>query len=219
MVSNAYGERFRQAVAETGVIAIVRGVPSTHVIELGQALYAGGVRVMEVTLNTPDAHRSIAALCQHFFGRMQIGAGTVLSASEAREAIAFGASFLVAPHVDPVVVEAGLAEGVPVLPGALTPSEIAAALRAGAPMVKVFPANRGGTAYLRQVQAVAPGLPLVAVGGVTLANVEGFFVAGAKAVGLGSSLVDREAIKDGNYSVITCRAKAFIEAYRRSRIR
>ncbi|TDY46693.1 2-dehydro-3-deoxyphosphogluconate aldolase/(4S)-4-hydroxy-2-oxoglutarate aldolase [Alicyclobacillus sacchari] len=216
-MSHAQGEGFWQAIFKTGVIAIVRGVPAAKMLDVGQALYAGGVRVMEVTLNTPDALRSIAALCRHFDGRMQVGAGTVLSANEARKAMALGASFLVAPDVDPAVIRAGLDVGVPVLPGAFTPSEIWVAYRTGAPMVKLFPATRGGPAYLRQVQVVAPRLPLVAVGGVTLANVADFFAAGAAAVGLGSALVDRDAVKQGEFSAITDRAKAFVDVYKGSR--
>jgi 2-dehydro-3-deoxyphosphogluconate aldolase/(4S)-4-hydroxy-2-oxoglutarate aldolase len=187
-------------------IAIARGVPEASCDDLARALQAGGVRVLEVTLNSDGALATISRWRECFEGLI-IGAGTVRNVQEMREAVARGAQFVVAPNTDEAVIEAALEAGVAVFPGALTPTEVARAYRLGATAVKVFPVSTvGGAAYIRDLRAPLNEIPLVAVGGVTPSNARSFLVAGAIAVGIGSALVNLEWIRDGAFDRISSAA-------------
>lgn len=168
------------------IIAIVRGHGPAAVERIVDGLVAGGVTTIEVTLDSPDALQSLEALA----GRdgVTAGAGTVLDLASARAAVSAGARFLVAPHVSTTVVQALAADGVPMLPGALTPTEIVAAWEAGAAAVKLFPAWPLGVPYLAALRGPLAHIPLVPTGGIDASNAAAVLAAGAVAVGVGGWL-------------------------------
>ena len=179
-------------LSEGGVVAIARHLGVTAVPAIADALAEGGIRAFELTLNDPqdDALRAIQAASRHVGGGspIAIGAGTVLSVEAARRAIDAGATFLVSPHFDPEIVGWAVERGIPMLPGAATPTEVLAAWRAGAAAVKVFPASALGPAFLRELHGPFPDIPLQPTGGITVENAADYIRAGAIAVGMGSWL-------------------------------
>jgi 2-dehydro-3-deoxyphosphogluconate aldolase/(4S)-4-hydroxy-2-oxoglutarate aldolase len=193
---------------EGGVVAIARGLAPERAAEVAVALAAGGVRAFEITLNEPvdDALQAIAEVTRGS-GPLTIGAGTVLSTDDAHRALDAGATFLVTPHTDPGLVAWAAERGVPILPGAATPTEVLAAWRAGAVAVKVFPASVLGPSFVRELRGPFPDIPLVPTGGVTAATAGDFIEAGAIAVGLGSWLVG-----DGGAAGVTERARQVVMA-------
>jgi 2-dehydro-3-deoxyphosphogluconate aldolase/(4S)-4-hydroxy-2-oxoglutarate aldolase len=196
---------------QTGVVAIARGTSTTWVAAAAETLVTAGVTCIELTLTMPGAVESVASLVAELGAAACIGAGTVLTADQARVCIDAGAAFLVAPSAVPEVVEIALARGVPCLPGALTPSEIVAAWQAGAAAVKVFPASIGGARYLRDVRAPFPDILLIPTGGVGIDDVAGYIDAGAAAVGLGGPLFG-DALDDGDLRALATRAGRLLRA-------
>jgi 2-dehydro-3-deoxyphosphogluconate aldolase / (4S)-4-hydroxy-2-oxoglutarate aldolase len=195
------------ALVEQRVVAILRGLPAEALLTVVDALSAAGIATIEVTLDRPDAIEAIAALSDRFAGRATLGAGTVLDRSQARAAVAAGATFLVAPHTDPEVVGWAAGEGVPAIPGCLTATEIVTAWQAGASAAKLFPAEPLGPGYLRALRAPLPHIPIVPTGGIDARNASSYLAAGATAVGLGGSLVG-----DGDADGIRRRAEQALEA-------
>ena len=179
--------RLPAAVLEDRVIAIARRLDPARLPGVADALAAAGLRVLEVTLDSPDALGAIERLSAA--GHV-VGAGTVLSLGDAADALAAGAAFLVAPHTDVDVVRWASSRGVPAMPGALTPTEVMTAWNAGAAAVKIFPASVAGPALVRELQGPLGFVPLVPSGGVTAENARALLDAGAVAVGLGSWLTD-----------------------------
>lgn len=173
------------AIAEAKVVGIIRTEDAEQAVRAARAVAAGGVEVLEIALTTRDGLEAIRELRDDGY---LLGAGTVLDAATARLACLAGARFLVTPAVLPEVVETGHAYGVPVLPGAATPTEILTALRAGADLVKVFPAAQLGPGFVRAVRAALPQAPLVPTGGVDAENAAQWLSAGAVAVGCGGAL-------------------------------
>jgi 2-dehydro-3-deoxyphosphogluconate aldolase/(4S)-4-hydroxy-2-oxoglutarate aldolase len=175
-----------------------------------QAITAGGIPCVEITLTVPgavDVIRELAATCGD---KVLIGAGTVLSAESARECIEAGAQFIVSPALNLQTIAAARDVGKVVLPGALTPTEVLTAWQAGADFVKVFPCgNVGGAKYIKSLKAPFPGIELVPTGGVNLATAADFLSAGAAALGVGAELVDAEALKLGRYEVVEENAAKF----------
>ncbi|WP_206918878.1 bifunctional 4-hydroxy-2-oxoglutarate aldolase/2-dehydro-3-deoxy-phosphogluconate aldolase [Alicyclobacillus suci] len=206
-------------VEETGVVAIIRGVDEAKIDPLVQALYDGGIRLVEVTLNTAGALTAISSLLEKYGEVVSIGAGTVLNQEQALQAKVHGAQFFVTPNVDKDVIRIGVESNIPVMSGALTPTEINTAYEAGATFVKVFPAGLFGAQYIREIRGPLSHIPLMAVGGVNLENARTFFDAGAVALGLGSSLTDKVALEHGAYDVIAKKARAFVDLYRGARTR
>lgn len=179
-----------QQIKQAGVIAILRGgFTLEDMLRLGDGLLSGGVTVMEVTLNSPAALPSLPLLRKYFGSNMLVGAGTVRDAESARRAIAAGAQFLVSPNFDPDSVQYSLRMDVLHLPGVLTPTEAQSAFAAGCRMLKLFPCDALGPAYLKALRAPLDDVDFVPTGGVTLDNIASYARAGAAAVGLGSSLV------------------------------
>ena len=172
-------------IIETRVIAVLRGFDPEQVERLSGLLVAGGVVVTEVTMDSPEATDSIGRLSER---GLAVGAGTVITLDEAKAAVAAGARFLVSPHTDDQVVEWACQNAVPVIPGALTPTEIVHAWRLGATAVKVFPASVHGPGYLRAVGGPLGHIPLIPTGGITAENAREFILAGAAAVGVGGWL-------------------------------
>ncbi|GGM99091.1 bifunctional 4-hydroxy-2-oxoglutarate aldolase/2-dehydro-3-deoxy-phosphogluconate aldolase [Streptomyces fuscichromogenes] len=204
-------------LADTGVMAILRSADATGLPAVARALATGGVTCLEVTLTTAGALDALARIREELGATAAVGAGTVLTRADLRDAVAAGAQFLVAPNVEPDVVRAAADLGVPFYPGAWTPTEVAAAWRAGAAAVKLFPASTGGPAHLRQLRAPLPEIPLVAVGGVDLDQAAEYLAAGARAVGVGSPLLrgaDRTPGDPAALDALTGRARALLETVR-----
>lgn len=202
---------------QTRIIVIVRGVGPDDIVPLAEALYEGGIRVMEVTLNTEGALRSIRELVDRLGERMWIGAGTVLDEEDARLAIEAGARFLVTPNMEEAVIRSSVQRDVPIYPGAMTPTEIVRAWKAGAEAVKIFPGASLGLPYIKELQGPLSHIPMVAVGGVRADTIQSYLEAGCHAVGVGGSLVDRAAIAEGRFDRIAESARelvAEVEQYR-----
>lgn len=206
-------------ISESGVIAIVRFDRSEELVEVARAVCAGGVRAIEFTMTTPNALDIIAQAVREFGDEVLLGAGTVLDAETARAAILAGAEFIVAPTLNPKVIEVAHRYSKTVIPGAFTPTEILTAWEYGADFVKVFPAEFGGPAYIKAVRAPLPQVRLIPVGGVSLETVEDFIRAGCAAVAVGSNLVKKSAIAAHNFAELTELARQFVEAVSRARTR
>ncbi|MBS1605898.1 MAG: bifunctional 4-hydroxy-2-oxoglutarate aldolase/2-dehydro-3-deoxy-phosphogluconate aldolase [Bacteroidetes bacterium] len=194
------------------VIAILRGCDPANVLEISTALYKGGVRLLEITLNSPGALEAIGAVSSRFGDQMVVGAGTVLTENEVRAAVGAGARFVLSPSLDPEVIRVTKALGAVSVPGAFTATEILTAWREGADIVKVFPASVG-PAYFRDIRGPLPQIPLMPTGGVNLENIKEFSKTGAVAFGVGSALVSSaHGVSEGELEVLKTRAKAFVEA-------
>ncbi|WP_217237534.1 bifunctional 4-hydroxy-2-oxoglutarate aldolase/2-dehydro-3-deoxy-phosphogluconate aldolase [Streptomyces sp. AC555_RSS877] len=176
-------------LGRTRVMAILRSADASGLPAVARALAAGGITCLEVTLTTPGALDALARIRDELGPGVAVGAGTVITEAQARDARAAGAAFLVAPVVDVQVIRAAADFGTPCYPGAWTPTEVSTAWQAGAAAVKLFPASTGGPAHLRQLRAPLPDIPLIAVGGVDLAQARDYLDAGARAVGIGSPLL------------------------------
>lgn len=171
------------------IVAIVRGAEPADVSKIADALTGGGIGVLEITLNSPGALTVIEELSNRADEQLLIGAGTVLNAEAAGDAIAAGAKFIISPLFDPAIIEVTKNSGAVSIPGALTPTEIFAAFKNGGDIIKVFP-SVAGSQYIKDIRGPFPHIPLMPTGGINLKNIHQYFQAGAVAVGLGSALVD-----------------------------
>jgi len=170
-----------------------------------------GIRLVEVTLDTPDALQSIKKLSRTFSGNMLIGAGTVLDRETAQQAISAGATFILSPTLDTSVIECCKKDGVLPIPGVFSPSEIALAKAAGAVLVKLFPANLLGTDYVKKMLDLFVNLEILAVGGIDLNNVDAFISAGAQGAGIGSKLVGKDIVGAQDYELLGRRTKQYLQ--------
>lgn len=199
-----------------GALGVIRIQTAEDLIRVAQALHDGDLSCLEITMNTPGALRAIEE-AQVKLPQVLMGAGTVLDGPTARQAVLAGAQFLVTPTVRLDVLEVALRYGVPAIIGAMTPTEILTAWEQGASMVKVFPASALGPGFIREVHGPFPQIPLVPTGGITADNAGDFIRAGAALVCVGSWLVDKKAVAEGNFAVLTERAKKLVEAVKRAR--
>lgn len=206
-------------MVDCGVVAVIRA-PSRQVLgDIADALLAGGVTSIEVTMTTPDAIAGIEMLSQRLGQRAVVGVGTVLDPQTARNAITAGAQFVVSPIFDPKIIQATHERDTVSIPGAFTPTEIYAAYKAGADVVKVFPSTSLGPTYFRDIRAPLPQLKLTPTGGVDLENAGEWIKAGAVCIGVGSALVGKQAVEKSDWPSITRNARAFVEAVRAARQR
>ncbi len=197
---------------------VVRAPTAQLAIRAVEAVLAGGLSVFEITMTVPDAVSVIRSLVERFGDRAIVGAGTVLSVSDARACIDAGARFVVSPGFDLATVEAVQARGVAMMPGALTPTEVITAWRAGVDMVKIFPCSAvGGAKYLRALRGPLPHVKMLPTGGVSLSTAQEYIEAGAAALGFGSDLVDIAALTAGNDAVLTERASELVAKVRSAR--
>ena len=195
------------------VIAIVRGADPNSLLRIVQALHAGGVRTMEITLNSPGALASIEEISRKMEGQMLLGAGTVLDSETARAALLAGARFIISPTLNKKTIRMTKRYGAVSIPGAYTATEILQAYEYGGDVIKVFPASAGGPGYFKDIAGPLPFIPLMPTGGVSLDNIKGFADAKAAAFGLGSALVDtREVATDEYLARLTARARQFVAA-------
>jgi 2-dehydro-3-deoxyphosphogluconate aldolase/(4S)-4-hydroxy-2-oxoglutarate aldolase len=193
------------------VIALIRADSSSSLLECARALAAGGLTCIELTMTTPNAIELCAQVSREL-PQVLLGLGTVLDADTAKKGIAAGAKFIVTPAVRPTVIAACKEAGVPVLGGALTPTEVYTSWELGVDVVKIFPAEYFGPAYIKSIKAPFPKIELMPTGGVTPETVGAFLKAGAFATAAGSALVSPAALKAGDWAAITARAKEFVAA-------
>ena len=200
-----------------GIIAIVRAKQAAQVTPLVEALIAGGVKALEITMTTPDALAAIREARERAGDRAVVGVGTVLDADTCRAAIAAGAQFIVTPICRTELVAIAHAADCPIMLGAYTPTEAQLAHEAGADFVKLFPADSVGPSYVKALRAPLPHLRIVPTGGVDVHNVADFLKAGCAALGVGSSLVSAKILQDADWPELTRRATAFVNAARGAR--
>jgi len=207
-----------QRIRDTGLIPVVRAESADQAMRAVEAIKAGGVDVLEVTMTVPGAVGVIEQLAKAYGAEALIGAGTVLDPETARACIQAGAQFIVSPALNEETIAFCRENDVAVFPGALTPTEVVRAWNAGADAVKVFPAGAvGGASYLKALKAPLPQIELIPTGGVSLKTAADFIKAGAMALGVGADLVDTKALREGNAELITERARQFIEIVREAR--
>jgi 2-dehydro-3-deoxyphosphogluconate aldolase/(4S)-4-hydroxy-2-oxoglutarate aldolase len=205
-------------IRDIGIIPVVRATSADEALRAIDAIREGGVSVLEITMTVPGAVSVIEQLAKNYGSDVLVGAGTVLDPETARACILSGAKFVVSPALNVETIECCRRYGVAVMPGALTPTEVVQAWTAGADFVKVFPAGAlGGASYLKALKAPLPQIELVPTGGVSLKTAADFIKAGASALGVGADLVDLKAIRDGQASIITERAKQYVEIVREAR--
>ena len=207
-----------QRIRATGLIPVVRAESADLAMRAVEAIKAGGVDVLEVTMTVPGAIDVIAKLAATFGAEVVIGAGTVLDPDTANKCVQAGAQFIVSPALNEETIAFCRRNDVAVFPGALTPTEVVRAWNAGADAVKVFPAGAvGGASYLKALKAPLPQIELVPTGGVSLKTAADFIKAGAMALGVGADLVDTKALREDRDEVITERAREFLEIVREAR--
>lgn len=206
------GERTQQAwlqqLTTHRVIAVIRTSSLSQGLNMAQAVAEGGIRLIEVAWNSVEPMQLIEMIRNALPASCVVGAGTIQSLDQLKDAISAGSQFCFSPHTSAPLIEASLAAGVPMIPGALSPTEIVTAWQAGARSVKVFPIQAvGGAAYLRSLKAPLGHIPLIPTGGVTLENAEAMLSAGAIAVGLASDLFPQSAIARQNWMTVTQRTQ------------
>ena len=203
-----------QRLLDPGIIAIIRADSSEQLLRAAEALLAGGVTAMEVTMTTPNALQVIGDITAKFGDRVLIGVGSVLDAETARAALLAGAEFVVTPVTRPEVIRLCNRYGKPIASGAFTPTECLLAYESGADFVKLFPADQAGPAYIKNILAPLPMLQIIPTGGVTPATAGAFLQAGSVALGAGSALVSREILAKRDWKKLTALAGEFVEAVR-----
>lgn len=205
-------ETTQQILERVGLIPVLRARNAGQAQAVVQAMIAGGVTVVEVTMTVPGAVDVLKELKQRYGSELLLGAGTVTTAAEAQQTINAGAQFIVSPSFHPEVIQVTRTNGKLSIPGALTPTEVITAWRAGADYVKIFPCSAmGGASYLKSLLAPFPFLKLIPTGGVTLETAASFIHAGARALGVGSDLVNLAAIDAGHPETITETARAYLK--------
>lgn len=208
-------------IKEEKLIVIVRGVEKDQLIPLAEAMAAGGIRLLEITFDASgrvsdeETAARIRMLVSHFGDRLAIGAGTVLSEKQVALTKEAGGKFIISPDTCEDVIRKTKSLGMLSMPGALTPSEITAAHRAGADFVKLFPVTSLGTAYVKAVKAPLSHIPLLAVGGVDDGNMADYLKAGVAGFGVGSNIIDKAALAAGDYAKITALAEKYVQVVKK----
>ena len=206
-----------QHITEAGAVAVIRMQDTDRLLRVAEAVLEGGVSALEVTMTVPGALRMIEAVAGRFGEQVLLGVGSVLDAETAHRAIDAGARFVVSPILKAAIIEAAHQRDVPALPGAFSPTEVQHAYELGADIVKVFPAGVVGIGYFKAILAPLPHLKLMPTGGVTLDNAGDWLRAGACAVGVGSALLDKQAIAEGNYALLTENARMLCRSVAQAR--
>ena len=201
-------------LAEAPVVGVIRGADMAQVMGAVAASVAAGMRVIEITLSRPEAGEHISAVRQKYGDTIALGAGTVLDAIHASRALEAGAEFIVTPALIPDVIDFCRGRGVPVFPGAMTPTEIYAAHLAGAEMVKVFPASVVGPGFVKNMRGPFPQVRLIPTGGIRVEDAAAWFAAGATAIGVGSELYKKDLMAAGDWGAIERAARQYLAAAR-----
>jgi 2-dehydro-3-deoxyphosphogluconate aldolase/(4S)-4-hydroxy-2-oxoglutarate aldolase len=205
-------------IGEVGIIPVVRAASADEACRAVEAISAGGIPILEITMTVPDAPAVIREVARRYEGQALTGAGTVLTGEQAEECLDAGAEFLVSPGLSIPVLRVAAIRGKLAIPGALTPSELMAASGEGAKLIKVFPCGSvGGPAYLKSLRAPFPELAMIPTGGVSIANAADYIAAGAFALGVGADLVDVGALRRNEAHQIVTSAQELVAAVRRAR--
>ncbi len=206
-----------QRLTDAGIVAVIRAESSAHLISVAEAIKQGGVDCIEVTMTTPNALQVISEVSEKFGSDVLIGVGSVLDPETARAAILAGAEFVVGPTFDRGIVELAHRYDKAVIPGCFTPTEIITAWSAGADLVKLFPATAIGPQYIKDIRGPLPQVRIVPTGGVSLDNAGDFIKAGAATLAVGTAMIDKQAVADRRFDVVTETARKFVEAVRTAR--
>lgn len=207
-----------QKIEETGLVPVVRASSADEAMRVIDAIKEGGVSVLEITMTVPGAVKVIEEIVAKYGSEATVGAGTVLDPETARACILAGAQFVVSPALNLDTIALCRRYSVPVMPGALTPTEVVTAWQAGADFVKVFPCgSMGGASYIKNLKGPLPHIKFIPTGGVSLKTAADFVKAGSSALGVGTDLVDVKAIRAGEAHVVTERARQFTEIIREAR--
>lgn len=196
------------------LVGILRGFPSHQMEKIAELYALAGLTTLEITMNTPDAAKSISSLAKAFGTQLNIGAGTVCNLDDLTEALDAGAQFIVTPVIDEAVIAKCVEQNIPIFPGAYTPTEIYRAWSLGASMVKVFPAGKLGPDYIKEVLAPLNQIKLLPTGGISLENLQSFMKAGAKGFGLGSGLISKKLVENSEWDALKSHFIEFVDKYK-----
>ncbi len=211
MITNLESESWLQLLAAHRAIAVIRSYSLELSFAMARAVAAGGIKIIEITWNSSQPATIIQQLRSQL-SHCTIGAGTILTQQQLKEAMAAGAEFIFSPHVNPALIDAALKANISIIPGALSPTEIVTAWQAGATCVKIFPVQAlGGASYIKNLQSPLGQIPLIPTGGVTLENAREFIEVGAIAVGLSSQLFPQSLVAQRNWQAIAERAKTLYQ--------
>lgn len=211
-------EKTSEFILENGIVTICRKLYGEDLLNLANALFEGGIKLIEVTFDQSDADcirktsEAIAMLVANLGDKMQFGAGTVLTLDQVKAAAEAGATYIISPNVDPAIIRYTKELGLTSIPGAMTPTEIVSAHQYGADIVKVFPAGYLGLKYVKDVKGPISHIPLLAAGGINEENIGEYFNAGYLGFGISGRLTDGKLIKEKNFKEFTERAKSFVKA-------
>jgi 2-dehydro-3-deoxyphosphogluconate aldolase/(4S)-4-hydroxy-2-oxoglutarate aldolase len=195
------------------IVGIMRNLPPEHIEIVAENYFRSGLTCMEITMNSAGAQENIARLSKNYAGRLNIGAGTVCSMHDLEKALKANAHFIVTPVINEEVTKACVSQGVPIFPGAYTPSEIYKAWTLGATMIKVFPATALGINYMKEVLAPLNHVKLLPTGGIGLHNFTGYLAAGCKGIGIGSHLFPADIINNQDWVALEIIFKLYKEGY------
>jgi len=210
-------EIFNRMVSE-GLIPVIRVSSAAEAIDVAHAIKEGGVTLIEITMSVPGAMEAIKELSRKYRDDIIMGAGTILDSETGRAALLAGAQFIVTPTLNLDLIQLAHRYSAVIVPGAMTPTEILTAWNAGADMVKVFPAAQlGGPEYIKALRGPLPQILYVPTGGVNLQNAGAFIKAGSTALGVGGELVDKKAVKEKKFNIITDNTRAFLKTIREAR--
>ncbi len=211
-------DQVRETILRVGIVPVVRASSAQQALLAAEAVRAGGIPVVEITMTVPGAIEVIAELSRSAGGEILIGAGTVLDAISARRCIDAGAEFLASPGFNRQTVEAAVGAGKLMIAGALTPTEVIAAFDAGSDLVKIFPCgNIGGPAYIKALKSALPQIPMLPTGGVNFVTIAEYFLAGASAVGIGGELISRADLEAGDSGAIAAAARKYAAIVKETR--
>ena len=211
-------DQVRQRILDIGIVPVVRASSGQLASQAAEAVCAGGIPIVELTMTVPGAVEVIRALVKGMGDEVLIGAGTVLDADSAQRCLDAGAQFLVSPGFDQATVRLAKNSGVLIMAGALTPTEVITAWQAGSDFVKIFPCGAvGGAKYIKALKAPLPQVPMVPTGGVNLETAADFLRAGSAALGIGGELISASALKSGNLNAITQAARQYVSIAKQTR--
>ncbi len=206
----------REKIMSKKIIAICRGIYGEDLMRLAEALFTGGIRLIEVTYDQKDPDHltktpAAIELLKQNFSSMEIGAGTVVNLSQLYATAQVGGTFIISPNTDETIIRATKSLGLISMPGAMTPSEVYAAYSYGADFVKLFPCNDLGPSYVKSIRSPLNHIPLIATGGINLSNLETYLSLGMVGAGIGGNLCDKKLIKSGDFSTLEQTAKSYVE--------
>jgi len=210
-------ELIYEMIRREKIIAILRGVEKSRIVDVAEAILVGGIKMLEVTCNTQGVFEMIKLLVNKMGDKMTIGAGTVITTDLCKKAIEAGAKFIIAPDVNPDVIDYCVKKGIAVLPGAATATEILTAKRHGAKMVKIFPAREIGIDYIKALRGPIDDIDFVAVGGVRPENIKDFLAAGCCAIAVGESAAPKEAVAKRDWNLITETARKYVNVIKETK--